>query len=143
MLLEWPAAPGEPLRWKKAVDEESERGECDQRHVKGRPHLHEEREIMGEERDRERENETPEPRVRCGARIGDHEEGEDQQRAALELMEWNGEGISEPARAGEQQRGMACEKENGDIGAAGRTQHEDGKEAKQRREPHRRAPLAW
>jgi hypothetical protein len=37
---------------------------------------------------------------------------------------------------------LAGEKEYCDIGAARRMQHEDGKEAKQCREPDRRAPLA-
>ncbi len=57
-------------------------------------------------------------------------------------MQRNRQRIAEPKGAREQKRGMASEEEDRDIGAARCLENEDGKEAKQRREPDRRAPLA-
>ena len=128
-------APGESFCRQDLVDQEDERGERDQRDVERRPHLHEERHVVCSERHRGREHEAAEPRVGRGARIGDHEEREDQERAALQLMDRNGERIAEPPGACEQQRGVAAEKEDRHVGAARRVQHQDREEAEQRGEP--------
>ena len=81
---------------------------------------------MRQRRHGEGEQQTAEPRIRGGARIGDHEEGEDQQRTALHLMQRNGQRIAEPKRAADQQCGMADEKEQRDVGALRGLQHQDG-----------------
>src|SRR5215470_11840 len=78
-------APNEPFGGNDSVDQESEGRERDQRDIECRPHLHEECEVMSEDCDRERKDETADPRVGRGARIGYHEEREDQQRSALQL----------------------------------------------------------
>src|SRR5215470_1731362 len=103
------AAPCEPLRRKDSVDEEGKRRQGDQCNVECRSHLHEESEIVSEQSDREREHEAAEPRVGRGARIGDHEEGEDQQRTALQLMQRDRWRIAEPDGTSEQQSGMDAE----------------------------------
>jgi len=94
------------------------------------------------ERHREGEDEAPEPRVGRGARIGNHEEGEDQQRAALQLVQRDRERIAEPKGAREQERGVAGEEEDRDVGAARGVQHQDGAKGDERCEPDAGAPLA-
>ena len=56
-------------------------------------------------------------------------------------MDRDGARIAQPPGAREQERRMAAEKEQRDVGAPRRVQHQDGKEAEQCREPDRRAPL--
>src|SRR5437588_681342 len=63
------------------VEQEDERREQDQRHIERRPHLHEECQVVRAKRDRGREDEAAGPRVGRGARVRDHEEREDQERA--------------------------------------------------------------
>jgi len=60
-----------------------------QRDVERRPHLHGEGEPVRNERHREGEDEAPEPRIGRRARIGNHEEREEQQRTALETVKRN------------------------------------------------------
>src|SRR5438128_708969 len=88
-------APGESPGRQDAVNEKGEWGDRDQRDVKRWPHLHEEREIVAQDRNRGREQETAEPRVGRGARIGDHEECKDQKRAALQLVDRDRDRIAE------------------------------------------------
>ncbi len=69
------------------VEQDCHRRQRDQREIERRPHLDVEREVVRERGDREREHEAAQRRIRAGARIGDHEKGEDQERAALQLMQ--------------------------------------------------------
>ena len=65
-------------------------------------------------------------RAAIGRRFGvrDHEEGEEEERAVLDLVDWNGEPRSEPERAAEKDRAVAREERKGDVGARGAVHHE-------------------
>ena len=76
------------------------------------------------------------------ARVGDHEEGEDQERPALELVERNREGVAEPERPGDEQPGVAPEETERDVGAPGPLEHEAAGARDEEREERRRTPLA-
>src|SRR5262245_24233640 len=54
-------------------------------------------------------------RARRGLGVGDHVEGEDQERSALELAQRDGEWVAEPERALEQEGAPGDEKRRGDV----------------------------
>jgi hypothetical protein len=151
LLRKWPAGccsvngrpvPDEPFRWENTIDEKNERRERDERDVQRRSHLHGKREIVTEQRYGDGEHEAAQPRIRRRARIRDHEEGEDQQRPALELMQRDRERVAEPNGPHQQEGCMRDQKEDGDVEAVRRAQHEDGEKAQKRGEPYRRSPLS-
>src|ERR1700731_2875417 len=57
-------------------------------------------------------------------------------------MQRDGERVAQPQRARQQQRGVAAEEEQRDIGAPGGVQHQDGQKRQQRRKPEGSSPLA-
>ena len=98
---------------------------------------------MGESRHGDRrEDQPPGARIRNGLGVRDHEEREQQQRAALELVHGDRQGIAEPERPRHQQPAMCRQEEKRDVGAPRPLQHHDAEEAEQGREPQCGAPLA-
>src|SRR5262249_31771537 len=63
------------------------------------------------------EDEAARPRVGRRAGVGDHEEGEEEQASALELVDGNRERIAEPKRAGDEEHGPRREEREGHVGA--------------------------
>ena len=143
--MTFPPLPGPPVYSSYVLaqtDWTNERRERYQRDVQRRSHLHGKREIVTEQRYGDGEHEASQPRIRRRARIRDHEEGEDQQRPALELMQRDRERVAEPNGPHQQEGCMRDQKEDGDVGAVRRAQHEDGEKAQERGEPYGRSPLS-
>ncbi len=78
-------------------------------------------------------------RVRGRLRVRDHEEGEDQQRAALEAVERNRERLAEPGGARDDERQVDAQERHGDVRAGGPL-HDEAAGAGQEKPPERRLP---
>jgi hypothetical protein len=88
------------------------------------------------------EEDAPTPRVRRGLRIRDHEEGEQHQRAALEPVQGNVEGLSEPERSSREERDVGDEKRERHVASRSAVHHEPAGRREQEAEDGRAAPLA-
>jgi hypothetical protein len=81
-------------------------------------------------------------RVGRGLRIRDHEEGEEHERAALDPVQGDAQGLAEPERSADEQRGVGAEEGEGHV-APGRAVHDQPAGRGEEEPEHRRAaPLA-
>ena len=79
--------------------------------------------------------------IRRGLWVGNHEEGEQQQRARLHLLHGDGKGITEVECTCEQDGDVHAEEGNGDVGTLCPGQHKACEAQKQERCPGAAAPL--
>jgi len=77
----------------------------------------------------------------CGFGVGDHEEGENQECAALELVERDGEWVAEPEGANEEKGDPETEEGEGCCAAFDFEQDEGGEAGAEGENPYCAAPL--
>lgn len=80
-------------------------------------------------------------RVRRGLVVGNHEEGEDQQRTAFNLVQWDCERVAEPQRSNEQQTNVETKKGECDIGSCRPGDDHTAETGDQKTEPSHLPPL--
>ncbi len=96
----------------------------------------------GAGRDQRGERDAPGAGARRGLGVGDHVEGEDEERAATQLAQRDPEWIAEVERAAEEEPCPAGEKGGGDVEARRSRHHEAAGSGHQQPEVRRAAPLA-
>ncbi len=95
----------------------------------------------GAQRHQRREQDAPASRIGRGLRIRDHEEGEQDERAAFEPMQGNAQGLAEPERSSDEQRGVADEKRKCHVASRGPVHDEAAGGREEEAEHGRAAPL--
>ena len=142
--------PREPAAGQNAIEDGHERRAQGQRPDDAVGAEQAELDVPGDEGDQRAEEHARRPDVRRRPRIRDHEEGEEQQAAALEAAHRDGHRLAQVERAAEQQRrvdddeGAARRRErSGAVGdQAAQARHQEGEERDaaplRRRQPRRR-----
>ena len=136
---DWPGVAAARQEQIDAAARQRARGERPEQAIRAEEaELHVPRAI-GDERGKE---DAPEPAVRRGLRIGDHEEREEQQRAALQPVQRDGHRLAQPERAPEDQREIGAEKGERHIAPRGAIHHQPAEAGHEKAEERRVSPLA-
>src|SRR5262249_14505720 len=107
--------PDETTGGQQTVDSGNERGEEEERPDRAVRAKEPELEKRGGDRDETSEEDPSRARVGCRARIGDHEEGEEEQAAVLETVDRNRERLAEGEGSRGEEHGIRAEEGESDV----------------------------
>src|SRR3954470_14845635 len=99
--------------------------------------------VPAAERDERREEDPSRARIGRGLRIGNHEEGEEQQRAALQPVKRNGQRLDDPERPPDHERAPEDDERVRDVAARGAIDDQSADAGDQKSEERDVPPLPW